>query len=286
MFPAAEPARHQALKVAALATGLATRRSACSTRSACTRRSSDVWVERCRAQIAGALAALEADRAARPGDYWFGEPHRPCRHRRRRGAALHRRGACRALVPMADFPALAAHAARLEALPVFQAIAVSPLTRCRRSVTRAFASPAILASFDSARRRARMMLERCQSTPPKQAAASDQSGLQARGAGGIPAPPRAAAAHRDLRGAHRQASAHADAIRDARQDPRRRHGLAEPARPPDRHGPRHDAGRDRAPARPRLHRRARPIPATAAAPSSASPPKAARRFSTPRPTAR
>ena len=34
---------------------------------------SDVWVARCRAQVAGVLDVLEQDRAARKTSYWFGD---------------------------------------------------------------------------------------------------------------------------------------------------------------------------------------------------------------------
>ena len=72
-------------------------------------------------RFARVLAALEADRAGADRRLLVRRPHRPRRHRGRGGAALHRRGAS-GLVAMAQFPALAAHAARLEALPAFQTI--------------------------------------------------------------------------------------------------------------------------------------------------------------------
>jgi glutathione S-transferase len=83
---------------------------------------SDVWTSRCRTQISGALAALEPDRAARQTDFWFGETigHADIAV----AAALRFIGdAHPGIVSMADFPALAAHAKRCEALPVFQTIA-------------------------------------------------------------------------------------------------------------------------------------------------------------------
>lgn len=85
------------------------------------REPSDVWVDRCRSQIFHALAALEADRAGRTGDYWFGGStgHADIAV----AAALrHLTESLPGLVSMADFPALSAHAAQLEALPVVQAI--------------------------------------------------------------------------------------------------------------------------------------------------------------------
>jgi hypothetical protein len=74
---------------------------------------------RCRSQIAGTLAVLEADRTGRPGDFWFDG----CIGHADIAVAVLRfiSEAHPGLVAMTDFPALAAHA-RLEALPVFQEI--------------------------------------------------------------------------------------------------------------------------------------------------------------------
>ena len=57
----------------------------------------DLWVERCKSQISGVLDMLEKERAAVKTPYWFGEKHRPRRYRGRLRAALHRRGASRAV---------------------------------------------------------------------------------------------------------------------------------------------------------------------------------------------
>lgn len=122
MFPRAEPARHQALKVAALATGLAEKAVSLFYEMRLHAAVSDVWVARCRAQIAAVLAVLDADRRGRDGDCWFGER---LGHADIAVAVTLRfiNDAHPGLVSMADFPALAAHAARLEALPVFKTIA-------------------------------------------------------------------------------------------------------------------------------------------------------------------
>lgn len=109
------------MKVAALATGLAEKAVSLFYELRLHREVSDVWVDRCREQVAGVLSALEADRSARAGDYWFGE---------RIGhadviVATALRFIAEAhpgLVTMTDYPALGTHAARLEALPAFQAI--------------------------------------------------------------------------------------------------------------------------------------------------------------------
>ena len=122
MFPAAEPARHKALKVATLATAMGERAVSLFYERRLHKEVSDLWVSRCRAQISDCLAALEADRAARPGDYWFG----PRIGHADIAVAVVLRFISEVppgLADMALCPALRAHAARLEALPAFQKIA-------------------------------------------------------------------------------------------------------------------------------------------------------------------
>ena len=121
MVPREEPARHQALKVAALASGLADKAVSLFYEKRLHDEASAVWVDRCGAQISAVLAALDADRAGRSGPYWFGES---IGHADIAVAAGLRfvTDAHPGLVAMAAFPTLAAHAARLEALTVFQAI--------------------------------------------------------------------------------------------------------------------------------------------------------------------
>jgi glutathione S-transferase len=121
MFPAHEPDRHRSLRVAALATGLAEKAVSLFYEQRLHREVSDVWVNRCLSQIQGTLAVLEADRAARSGDYWFGDrlDHADI------AVAVALRFIAEAhsgLVSIAEFPSLRAHAERLEALPVFQEI--------------------------------------------------------------------------------------------------------------------------------------------------------------------
>src|SRR5258705_819001 len=72
LFPAAEPVRHQALKVAALATGISEKAVSLFYERALHEETSEVWTKRCRVQIGGALAELDANRAKRAGDFWFG----------------------------------------------------------------------------------------------------------------------------------------------------------------------------------------------------------------------
>ena len=122
MFPVAEPARRHALKIAALATGMSEKAVSLFYEKVLHRQASDVWINRCRSQISGVLAALEQDRAGRSSDYWFGDRigHADI------AVAMPLRFIPEAhpgVVAMTDYPSLAAHAKRCEALPPFQAIA-------------------------------------------------------------------------------------------------------------------------------------------------------------------
>jgi glutathione S-transferase len=122
MFPAAEPERRRALKVAALATGMADKAVSLFYEKRLHDKVSDLWVERCRGQIGRVLEALEADRGARDSDYWFGGT---IGHADIAVATALRfiADAHPGLAPMERFPALRAHAGKLEAMPVFQKIA-------------------------------------------------------------------------------------------------------------------------------------------------------------------
>jgi glutathione S-transferase len=121
MFPVSEPARRHALKVAALGTGMAEKAVSLFYEKVLHRQASEVWTDRCRIQISGVLGALEPDRAARKTDYWFGD---------RIGHADVAVASALRFIPeahpgvisLADYPALAAHSKRCEALPVFRAI--------------------------------------------------------------------------------------------------------------------------------------------------------------------
>jgi len=121
LYPLTEPARHRALKIAALATGVADKAVSLFYETRLHREVSDVWVNRCRSQIADVLAALEADRAERVGEYWFGD--RISHADIAVAAALS--FLCEvhpSLASAGEYPALRAHVARLEALPAFQVI--------------------------------------------------------------------------------------------------------------------------------------------------------------------
>jgi glutathione S-transferase len=125
MIAGSGPARRHALKVCALATGLGDKAVSLVYERVLRKDALRLWVERCEAQIGGVLEVLEKQRAAIPTPYWFGE---------RIGHAdiavacvLRFTGEAHpGLFDQTRYPALTAHAARCEALPVFQEI-VQPL---------------------------------------------------------------------------------------------------------------------------------------------------------------
>jgi glutathione S-transferase len=113
--------RRQALKVCALASGLADKAVSLVYERAVHGRETPVWVERCRSQIGGVLTALEADRGDRPTAWWFGLKisHADIAV----GCVLRFLGEAHPDAFDQDaWPALAAHAAACEALPEFAAV--------------------------------------------------------------------------------------------------------------------------------------------------------------------
>ena len=119
------PDRRHAVKVRALASGLGDTAVSLLYERVLRKDQSELWVERCKAQIGGVLDVLETERAAIASPFWFGT---------RIGHAdiavacvLRFTGEAHpALFDGARYPALKAHAARCEALPPFQEI-VQPL---------------------------------------------------------------------------------------------------------------------------------------------------------------
>ncbi|CAN91406.1 hypothetical protein sce1249 [Sorangium cellulosum So ce56] len=127
LLPRSGEARRAGLRVSALATGLADKAVSLLYEHVLRtgERRSPVWVERCTAQIGETLDLLERERAARRGDaFWLGA----FSHADIAVACALRftSEAHPALTDAARRPALAAHAARCEALPVFAAV-VQPL---------------------------------------------------------------------------------------------------------------------------------------------------------------
>lgn len=122
LFPRREPDRHRALRVAALATGIADKAVSLFYEQRLHDQPSEIWVDRCTGQIAAALKLLESERATQTTRWWFGN---------RLGHAdialacvlRHLGEAHPGLTVGADHPALRALCDQAEALSVFQAIA-------------------------------------------------------------------------------------------------------------------------------------------------------------------
>ena len=119
------PERRRHLRIAALATGLGDKSVSLVYESVLRKEQLKLWVDRCEAQVSGALDVLEKECGEVKTPYWFGERigHSDiavgCVLRFTTEAHPH-------LYNAARYPALAAHAARCEALPAFREI-VQPL---------------------------------------------------------------------------------------------------------------------------------------------------------------
>ena len=113
--------RRRVLKVCALGVGLADKAVALVYERVLHDATSRMWIERCLGQVSGVLDALEADRAASPGPWWFGAEmtHADVMV----GCALRFVGEAHGEVfDLGRWPALRAHAGRCEALPAFTAV--------------------------------------------------------------------------------------------------------------------------------------------------------------------
>ncbi len=119
MIAASGTERRKALKVCALAMGLADKAVALVYERVLHEQKSQMWIERCTGQIE---RVLEADRVARATPFWNGDA---IRHAEIAVACALRftREAHPSLFDPARWPALNAHCERCEALPVFQQIA-------------------------------------------------------------------------------------------------------------------------------------------------------------------
>ncbi|GAU80470.1 glutathione S-transferase family protein [Bosea sp. BIWAKO-01] len=120
LFPVTEPARHWAVRTAGLAMGFAEKAVSLFYELKLHREVSQVWAERCRAQILATLSVLETERSQQ-GD----GPAGRIGHADIALAVAWRflMEAHPGIASPGDYPTLAREAARLEALPVFQAIA-------------------------------------------------------------------------------------------------------------------------------------------------------------------
>ncbi len=118
--------RRRHLRLIALATGLGDKSVSLVYESVLRKEQLKLWVDRCEAQISGALDALEKERATTATPYLFGERigHADiaiaCVLRFTNEAHSH-------LFNAKAYPALSAHSARCEALPAFKDI-VQPLS--------------------------------------------------------------------------------------------------------------------------------------------------------------
>lgn len=121
LIPRQGAARRHALKICALATGLADKAVSLVYERVLHDQASDLWQARCRIQIGGVLDVLERQRAAAPGPFWFGSA---IGHADIAAACALRflTEAHPAQFALDGWPALAAHAARCEALEPFQTI--------------------------------------------------------------------------------------------------------------------------------------------------------------------
>jgi glutathione S-transferase len=121
MLAGSGAARRKALKVCALATGLADKAVSLVYERVLHQATSEQWIARCRTQIGDVLTALETSRAGNPTQFWFGETisHADI------AAACALRFTGEAHPGLFDgqrWPALAKHAKTCEAMQPFQAI--------------------------------------------------------------------------------------------------------------------------------------------------------------------
>ena len=122
LLPRQGPVRRDGLRVCALATGLADKAVSLFYERLLHAQTSDQWTERCRAQIGGVLAVLEADRARRSTAHWIGN----CLSHADIAVTCALRFLAEAhpgAFALSEFPTLSAHSDACEALPVFRKIA-------------------------------------------------------------------------------------------------------------------------------------------------------------------
>jgi glutathione S-transferase len=121
LTPATGAERRRALKICALASSVADKVVSLVYERLLHDVTSPVWIARCGDQIRGLLDALEAERVAGGSPWWSGE--RLSQVDITVGCVLRFLSEAQAsLFDPAIWPALAAHGARCEALPVFQGI--------------------------------------------------------------------------------------------------------------------------------------------------------------------
>jgi glutathione S-transferase len=121
LFPVREPERHKALRIATLATGLGEKIVSLFYEKRLHDQQSEFWVTRCRAQISAILETLEQAYAGLGSGFWHGSHPG---HADIAVAVMWRflHDAHPGLSAPTHHPALVAHSARMEAMPVFQEI--------------------------------------------------------------------------------------------------------------------------------------------------------------------
>jgi len=121
LFPVAQPSRFRAMRISALASGLADLGVRLFYERVLHKTPSDILVERVLTQIRTGLAVLEDECANLTSPYWFGE-HIGHADISVVASLRHMNDAHPGLIDRADYPALGAFTERLEKLPVFQEI--------------------------------------------------------------------------------------------------------------------------------------------------------------------
>jgi glutathione S-transferase len=126
LLPRSGTRRQEGLRLCALATGVGDKAVSLFYEPLLREGPSQLWIDRCRSQIHRTLDVLEADRVLRPAPYWFGDT---LGHVDITVACVLRFAgeANPGLIDPARWPALAAHAARCEALDDFRAVS-QPVT--------------------------------------------------------------------------------------------------------------------------------------------------------------
>ena len=119
LMPRSGAQRRAVLRITALAAGLADKSVALYYEHTMHEVPSAAWSERCRGQVVDTLAALEAERAKGSDAFWFGPALSHADIALACGVRFTRR-AHGALFDETRYPALAAHAARCEALEAFR----------------------------------------------------------------------------------------------------------------------------------------------------------------------
>lgn len=119
LHPAEQPGRYRAMRVTALAAGLADKTVSLFYELRLHDKVSQSWIERCRTQLLATLDVLQREREEIVGPYWFGTSitHADIAVT---ASLRHMLDSHPDLVSMDAYPALRDHAAFFEAMPVFK----------------------------------------------------------------------------------------------------------------------------------------------------------------------